>query len=121
LAKLKRFNKLRACAFDCRMQNSEILWPGSTSDVSDCGKEETLFIMCLAIPARIVEVADNMGTIDMEGTRRQVSLLLLEEAGVGDYVIVHAGFAIHKIDEGEAMESLKLLREMASLVYDKNL
>ncbi|MBL7213288.1 MAG: HypC/HybG/HupF family hydrogenase formation chaperone [Desulfobacteraceae bacterium] len=72
--------------------------------------------MCLAIPAKVVEIEDNMGTIDMEGTRREVSLLLLEDAKIGDYVIVHAGFAIHKIDEKEAMESIKLLREMASLV-----
>jgi len=72
--------------------------------------------MCLAIPAKIVEMEDNMGTIDMEGIRREVSLLLLEDARIGDYVIVHAGFAIHKIDEKEAMESIKLLREMASLV-----
>ena len=72
--------------------------------------------MCLAIPAKIIEINDQMGTIDMEGTRRDVSLLLLEEPRVGDYVIVHAGFAIHKIDESEAMESLKVLREMASLL-----
>ena len=57
-----------------------------------------------------------MGTIDMEGTQREASLLLLEDARVGDYVIVHAGFAIHKIDEDEAMESLKVLRQMASLM-----
>jgi hydrogenase expression/formation protein HypC len=72
--------------------------------------------MCLAIPARITKIDDQMGTIDMEGAQREVSLLLLEDARVGDYVIVHAGFAIHKIDEGEAMESLKLLREMVSCV-----
>ncbi len=72
--------------------------------------------MCLAIPAKIIRIDDQMGTIDMEGTRREVSLLLLEEPRVGDYVIVHAGFAIHKIDESEAMESLKVLREMASLL-----
>ena len=53
-----------------------------------------------------------MGTIDMEGTQREVSLLLQEDAKVGDYVIVHAGFAIHRIDEEEARESLRLLREM---------
>jgi hydrogenase expression/formation protein HypC len=52
----------------------------------------------------------------MEGTRRVVSLLLIEEPKIGDYVIVHAGFAIHKIDESEAMESLKVLREMAGLL-----
>ncbi len=72
--------------------------------------------MCLAIPAKIVRIEDNMGTIDMEGIQREVSLLLLEDSKLGDYVIVHAGFAIHKIDEEEAMESLKLLREMASLL-----
>jgi hydrogenase expression/formation protein HypC len=71
--------------------------------------------MCLAIPAKIVEIVDNMALIDMEGTQREVSLLLLENATIGDFVIVHAGFAIHKIDEEEAMESLKILREMASL------
>jgi len=72
--------------------------------------------MCLAIPAKITEIKNNMGTIDMEGTQREVSLLLLEDAKVGDYVIVHAGFAIHKIDEAEARESLKVLRELASFV-----
>jgi hydrogenase expression/formation protein HypC len=72
--------------------------------------------MCLAIPARIKSIRDQMATIDMEGTQLDVSLLLLEDAMVGDFVIVHAGFAIHKIDEQEAMESLKILRQMASLM-----
>jgi len=72
--------------------------------------------MCLAIPARITKIDNQMATIDMEGAQREVSLLLLEDARIGDYVIVHAGFAIHKIDEAAAMESLKLLREMVSFV-----
>jgi len=72
--------------------------------------------MCLAIPAKITKIENQMGTIDMEGTQREVSLLLLEDAQVGDYVIVHAGFAIHKIDETEAMESLKVLRELVSFM-----
>jgi len=72
--------------------------------------------MCLAIPAKIKSIQDEMATIDMEGTQRDVSLLLLEDAKIGDFVIVHAGFAIHKIDEHDAMESLKVLRQMASLV-----
>jgi hydrogenase expression/formation protein HypC len=70
--------------------------------------------MCLAIPAKIVEIQDGMGTIDMDGTRRQVSLLLQEDARVGDYVIVHAGFAIHKLDEEEARENLRLLKQIVS-------
>jgi hydrogenase expression/formation protein HypC len=72
--------------------------------------------MCLAIPARIKSIRDQMATIDMEGTQRDVSLLLLEDAKIGDFVIVHAGFAIHRIDEHDAMESLKILRQMASLM-----
>ena len=72
--------------------------------------------MCLAIPAKVIKIDDNMGTIDMEGTRRDVSLLLLEDPKIGDYVIVHAGFAIRKIDETAAMESLKVLREMVAVV-----
>lgn len=70
--------------------------------------------MCLAIPARIVEIKNDMAIVDMEGTRREASLLLLENPALGDYVMIHAGFAIHKIDEAEAMESLKILRELAS-------
>ena len=72
--------------------------------------------MCLAIPAKIVAINDQMGTIDMDGVQREVSLLLLEDARLGDFVIVHAGFAIHKIDEAEALAALELLREMAAMV-----
>ena len=57
-----------------------------------------------------------MATIDVDGVQREASLLLLEDAGVGDYVIVHAGFAIQKIDEEAAMETLKFLREAADYV-----
>lgn len=77
--------------------------------------------MCLAIPAKIIKIDDNMGTIDMEGTKREISLLLLEDPKIGDYVIVHAGFAIQKIDEVAAMESLKVLREMAAMVDEETL
>jgi hydrogenase expression/formation protein HypC len=71
--------------------------------------------MCLAIPAKLIRIDEHMGTVDMEGTQRDVSLLLLEDAQIGDYLIVHAGFAIHSVDEAEALASLKLLREMAAL------
>ena len=72
--------------------------------------------MCLAIPARIVNIEDGMGTVDMVGVQKKVSLILLEDAKEGDYVIVHAGFGIHKIDEEVAMESLRILREAAHLL-----
>ena len=75
--------------------------------------------MCLAIPAKIVSIEDSMGTVDMAGIQKKVSLILLEEPQVGDYVIVHAGFGIHKIDEEVAMESLKILRQAASLLDEE--
>ncbi len=74
--------------------------------------------MCLAIPSKVIEINDNMGTIDVAGVRREASLLLLEDPQVGDWVIVHAGFAIQKIDEAVAQESLRYLREAAQLLVD---
>ena len=72
--------------------------------------------MCLAIPSKITKIENNMATIDVDGVQRQASLLLLEDAKVGEFVIVHAGFAIQKIDESAAQETLSLLREAAELV-----
>lgn len=73
--------------------------------------------MCLAIPAKIIEIDNDMGVVDMEGMQRRVSLLLQEDARIGDYVIVHAGFAIHRIDEEEALASLRVLREAVTTLY----
>jgi len=71
--------------------------------------------MCVAVPSRVVEIQEQgLGVVDIEGVRRKVSLILLPEARVDDYVIVHAGFAIQRIDEEEAMEGLRILREMAA-------
>ena len=72
--------------------------------------------MCLAIPSKITRIENNMATIDVDGVKREASLLLLEDAGIGDYVIVHAGFAIQKIDEVAALETLKFLKEAAAFV-----
>ncbi len=74
--------------------------------------------MCLAIPSKIIEIDNNMGKIDVAGVQREASLLLLEDPRVGDWVIVHAGFAIQKIDEAVAQESLRYLREAAQLLVD---
>ncbi len=72
--------------------------------------------MCVAVPSQVVEIPEHgVGVVDIGGVRRRVSLLLLPEARVGEYVIVHAGFAIQRIDEGEAIEGLRMLREMAAL------
>ena len=73
--------------------------------------------MCLAIPSKFVDINENgIATIDVDGVRRTTSLLLLEDAAVGDYVIVHAGFAISKVDEAAAMESLRYLKAAAAAV-----
>jgi hydrogenase expression/formation protein HypC len=70
--------------------------------------------MCLAIPSKITKIENEMAVIDVDGVQRQASLLLLSDAQVGDYVIVHAGFAIQKIDADSARETLKLLKEAAA-------
>lgn len=76
--------------------------------------------MCLAIPSKITQIEENMATIDVDGVKREASLLLLEDAAVGEYVIVHAGFAIHKIDEAAALETLQLPKETAALAEGKS-
>ena len=75
--------------------------------------------MCLAIPSKITKVENSMAVIDVDGVRRECSLLLVEDAQVGEYVIVHAGFAISKIDEAGALETLALLKEAAALMDAK--
>lgn len=76
--------------------------------------------MCLAIPSRITEINENMGVIDVVGVQREVSLLLVENPQVGDWVIVHAGFAIQIIDEATAEESLRYLREAAQFLVEND-
>lgn len=71
--------------------------------------------MCLAIPSKIIEIENQMATVEVDGVRKKVSLLLLEDAKIGDYVIVHAGFAIQIVDEAAALESLQLIREAVSV------
>jgi len=69
--------------------------------------------MCLAVPAKIVEKKDMMATVDVEGVQRQISLMLLPEADEGDFILMHAGFAIQMIDEEEAKFTAQLLKEVA--------
>lgn len=65
--------------------------------------------MCLAIPVRITSIKRRMGRGELGGVERKVSLMLLDEVKVGDYVLLHAGFAITKINEEEAQELFELL------------
>ncbi|RMG03600.1 MAG: HypC/HybG/HupF family hydrogenase formation chaperone [Nitrospirae bacterium] len=76
--------------------------------------------MCLAIPSRIIEKNGLIATVDVMGAKKDISLMLLpEEAEVGDFVLVHAGFAIQKVDEEAARDSLNLLREIAEKIEEE--
>ncbi|MFC1931538.1 HypC/HybG/HupF family hydrogenase formation chaperone [Chloroflexota bacterium] len=72
--------------------------------------------MCLAIPARIKMISGTEADVEMGGITRKASLMLTPEARVGDYVLLHAGFAISVVDEAEAEETLKLLTEISQTV-----
>lgn len=75
--------------------------------------------MCLALPARIVELRENeLGIVDLGGVRKEVSLALVEEVGVGDYVIVHVGYALSRLDTEEAEATLRLFAELGELQTD---
>jgi len=71
--------------------------------------------MCLAIPMKIVHIEGNRGLVDIGGTRREIGLDLVTDVKAGDYVIVHAGFAIQILDEKDALETLALFSEMERL------
>jgi hydrogenase expression/formation protein HypC len=73
--------------------------------------------MCLAIPARVVAITDGeMAVVDLNGVRKEISLALVEDVAVGDYVIVHVGFALNKLDAAEAEKTLALFAEMGAAV-----
>ena len=72
--------------------------------------------MCLAIPARIEQLTPPDGAIvNLGGVRKEISLALVEDAAVGDYVIVHVGYALQKLDEEEALLTLATFAEMGAL------
>ena len=69
--------------------------------------------MCLAVPARIIEIRDGLlGLVELGGVVRDVSFALLPDVAVGDYVLLHAGYALQKVDTADAEETLRLLAEM---------
>ena len=71
--------------------------------------------MCLAVPVRIVSIEGDEAETEIAGVRRRVSIALTPEAKLGDYVLLHTGYAIGVIDEAEAQETLKILEEIARL------
>lgn len=76
--------------------------------------------MCLAIPARVIEILDNeSAVVDMGGVRKPISTALLDEVAVGDYVIVHVGYALNRLDPEEAAETLRLFAELTEVTTDE--
>jgi hydrogenase expression/formation protein HypC len=71
--------------------------------------------MCLAIPVKVVSIYGDLAEAEIGGVRRRVSIAFTPEAKIGDYVLLHTGYAIGVVDEAEAEETLKLLEEIASL------
>ena len=75
--------------------------------------------MCLAIPAQVVELRpDDNALVDLAGVKKEISLALLDGVAVGDYVIVHVGYALNKLDPEEAEKTLQLFAEMGQLPAD---
>ncbi len=76
--------------------------------------------MCLGIPGRVVEIRDDgglpMGKVDFGGVRKDACLAYIPEVQLGDYVIIHVGFAISRVDEDEALKTLEILAQMGDLV-----
>ena len=65
--------------------------------------------MCLAVPMKVVEIEEGTAICEIDGVRREGSLMMLDDVAVGDYVLLHAGFAIEKIDPVEAQKTLSLI------------
>ncbi|HET6421064.1 MAG TPA: HypC/HybG/HupF family hydrogenase formation chaperone [Geobacteraceae bacterium] len=72
--------------------------------------------MCLAVPMKVVSIDNETAIAEVDGVKREASLMMLnEEVNVGDYVLIHAGFAISRLDEAEALETISLMRECLEL------
>jgi hydrogenase expression/formation protein HypC len=69
--------------------------------------------MCLGVPAKVLETNDGTAIVDLGGVRREISVMLLDDVSVGEWVILHAGFAIERLSEEEAEKTLALFREIA--------
>ena len=69
--------------------------------------------MCLGVPAKVMERSGDAAFVELGGVRREISLMLLDDVSVGEWVIVHAGFAIERLSEEAALQTLALFREIA--------
>jgi hydrogenase expression/formation protein HypC len=79
--------------------------------------------MCLAVPGKVLDVRDDRGTrmatVDFGGVVKEICLAYLPDVGVGDYAIVHVGFAISKVDEASALETLQMFTDLGIVIEDE--
>ncbi|MBR9676029.1 HypC/HybG/HupF family hydrogenase formation chaperone [Candidatus Woesearchaeota archaeon] len=75
--------------------------------------------MCLAIPAKILSINGDSASVDYGGVTKKVNVSLVDELEIDDYVLIHAGFAIEKLDKKEALKSLEILQQFANLQQDE--
>ncbi len=71
--------------------------------------------MCLSVPAKVISIDNDKAIVSIGGTKYEASLQLLEDVKVGDYILLHTGFAIQKLSEEEAQETIKLLHELGEI------
>ncbi len=71
--------------------------------------------MCLAVPMRVLTIDGDVAICEIDGVRREASLMMVDGVSVNDYVLIHAGFAIERVDEVEAEETLRQMREVLAL------
>ncbi len=72
--------------------------------------------MCLGVPGKVIEIDKNVAKVEVGGLLRDISLDICPEVSIGDYVLIHTGFAIHRLDEKDAMETIDLLRQLAEAI-----
>ena len=68
--------------------------------------------MCLGVPMRVMQIDGESALCEIDGVQRQASLMMVEDVAVGDFVLIHAGFAIEKLDEEDAAETLRIFRQL---------
>ena len=68
--------------------------------------------MCLAIPVKVIKINGDKAIIDADGVQKEIGIMLLPDIKAGDYVLLHSGFAIHKVEAEDALETLKLIKEI---------
>jgi len=97
----------------CRIYGRRIRWAALRSPFDREGLP-----MCLAIPMVLIERDEFQGVAEIDGVRREISVMYVPEAEVGEYVLVHAGFAIGQVDADEAAKTLELLREYSDSMVE---